>query len=85
MSSSGSPFGRGIGTLSAPVEDTAVPLIRPGENQWVIKDPTPKARLLWDDPQQPQLQGMAYLRVFTLPQVTAIAGVAGSQNVAPVS
>jgi len=45
------------------------PIIRPGESQWVVKDPTPKARLLWDDAEQPQVQGMAYLRVFTLPHI----------------
>lgn len=45
------------------------PSIRPGESQWVIKDPTPKARLLWDDADQPQIRGTAYLRLFTLPYI----------------
>lgn len=49
------------------------PVIRPGEAQWVVKDPTPRARLLWEDPSQPQLAGVAYLRAYTLPRI-AIEG-----------
>jgi len=45
------------------------PQIQPGEAQWVVKDPTPRARLLWEDPTQPQIEGTAYLRAFTLPTI----------------
>src|SRR5690606_21124920 len=43
--------------------------IAPGEHQWVLRDPTPKARLLWEDPDKPLLDDVAYLRVFTLPHL----------------
>ena len=45
------------------------PSISPGEHQWILRDPTPKARLLWEDPENPLFRSMVYLRAFTLPKV----------------
>jgi len=50
------------------------PRITPGEAQWVVKDETPRARLLWEDTAHPQITGMAYLRAFTLPRIVLEQG-----------
>lgn len=45
------------------------PQLTPGEQQWIVCDETPRARLLWEQPGQPLIQGTAYLRLFTMPRL----------------
>lgn len=45
------------------------PMIAPGDHQWVQNDPSMKGRLLWEDATMPLVDGVAYIRAFTLPQL----------------
>lgn len=58
-----------IGTDSTATSGIRRPSIAPGEHRWIMRDPTPKARLLWENPDEPLITGAAYLRIFTLPEV----------------
>jgi transglutaminase-like putative cysteine protease len=47
----------------------SAPTVAPGEARWIVRDPTPRLRLLWDDPEHPLFEGSAYVRLYTLPHL----------------